>query len=278
MDSIKSHKDPHDIARRLSKESVQNHQATRLKEHGQAAHASGAGYNAALQAQADIGNYLNNVGANALGGVFSGAQGGRREIPGDGAAPVSAPGYGGQGHTGAVPTGGEASQFYGSGQSQPGYQPQYSAPPAPPPQGGASLGFPSPVSAPSHTPPYGGGYSPNYGGSQPSASPSFPSAPGFPSPGGAYAPPSLPPPGGGFPQPSGGFLEPGFGGGFAPPPGPPSFPGGPPSPAFPDALQQPDNNTYPGQHHGHGHGHGHGHHQHHHQQQGGGYNPTYGSG
>ncbi|KAG9126619.1 hypothetical protein FRC07_002769 [Ceratobasidium sp. 392] len=275
MDTVKSHKDPHDVARRLSKESVRNHQATRLKEHGQSAHASGAGYNAALQAQSDIGNYFNSVGANAIGGVFTGSHGGRRELPGDNMGPAGTAGHS-HGHTGAVPSGGEASQFYGSGQSQPGYNPQYSAPPGPPPQGGAGIGFPSPSSAPVHTPPasgipYGGAYSPSYGGSQPSTTPTFPSAPGFPSPGGMYSQPSFPPPGGGFPQPAGGFLEPGFGGGYAPPSGPPpSFPGGPPSfPGGPPGGQQhpPDNSTYPGQHHGH--------HQHNQQQ---GYNPTYGSG
>ncbi|KAG8745998.1 hypothetical protein FRC10_006337 [Ceratobasidium sp. 414] len=276
MSTIKSHKDPQDIARRLSKESVRNHQATRLQEHGQAAHASGAGYNAALQAQSDIGNYLNSVGAGAIGGIFTSAQGGRREVSGGGGAPVGAPGQGGHGYTGATSLGGEASQFYGSGQSQSGYQPQYSAPPGPPPQGGAGIGFPSPLSVPTFTPPSGapyGAYSPSYGGSQPSAPSSFPSTPSFPSPAGMYSPPSFPPPGGGFPQPAGTFLEPGF----APPPGPPpSFPGGPPSP-FPGGPQQPpDNSTYPGQHHGH-HQH-HQHHQHQHQHQGGGYNPSYGGG
>ncbi|KAG8738818.1 hypothetical protein FRC12_016543 [Ceratobasidium sp. 428] len=256
-----------DVARRLSKDSVRNHQATRLKEQGQSAHASGAGYNAALQAQSDIGNYFNSVGANQIGGIFTGGHGGRRELSGDNVPPGGAPGHG-HGHSGAVPSGGEAGQFYGTGQSQSGYNPQYSAPPGPPPQGGAGIGFPSPSSAPLHTPPggapYSGGYSPNYGGSQPSTTPTFPSAPGFPAPGGGFAPPSFPPPGGGFPQPAGGFPEPGFGGGYGAPPsfpgGPPSFPGGPPG----GPQHPPDNSTYPGQHHGH------------HQHQG--YNPSYGGG
>ncbi|QRW05485.1 heterokaryon incompatibility protein Het-C protein [Ceratobasidium sp. AG-Ba] len=262
MSTIKSHGDPQDVARRLSKESVRNHQATRLKEQGQAAHASGAGYNAALQAQQDIGNYFNNVGANALGGIFTGGQGGRRELSGDNMG-AGAPPTGSYAHNTSTPSTGEASQFYGSGQAQSGYQPQYVPPPGPPPQGGASFGFPSPTSNPVHTPPAGPspsmGYNPTYGGG---AAPAFPAAPEFPAPGGIYSPPSFPP-GGGFPQPSG-FPEPGFGGAYPPPTGPPpSFPGGPPPP--------PDTSSYPGQHH-------HQHHHHHHQNQGGGYNPTYGGG
>ncbi|KAG8680604.1 hypothetical protein FRC09_018115, partial [Ceratobasidium sp. 395] len=107
MDKIKSHKDPKDVARRLSKDSVRNHQATRLKEQGQSAHASGAGYNAALQAQSDIGNYFNSVGANQIGGIFTGGHGGRRELSGDNVPSGGAPGHG-HGHSGAVPSGGEA--------------------------------------------------------------------------------------------------------------------------------------------------------------------------
>ncbi|CAE6433141.1 unnamed protein product [Rhizoctonia solani] len=265
MDTIKSHSNPHDVARRLSKDSVRNHQATRIKEHGAEAHASGAGYTAGLQAQQDIANYFNNMGASSIGNIFGGH--GSREVSGDNIPTGGPPSHGPppiQVNTSAIPATGEASQYYGSAASA---HPQHSAHSGhhhTPGGGVGGFGFPSPSFNPTHTPPAGSqppsGYNPTYGGpaqpSFPGGPPSFPSAPGFPPHSGGYGP------GAGFPQP-GGFPDPSYGGGgFAPPPGPPSFPGGPPTGDYGQPPFQPNTSTYPGQ--------GHGHHQ--------GYNPTYGGG
>ncbi|KAG8732187.1 hypothetical protein FRC11_000102 [Ceratobasidium sp. 423] len=262
MDTIKSHSNPHDVARRLSRESVRNHQATRIQEHGAEAHASGTGYSAGLQAQQDIANYFNNMGAGTIGNIFSGH--GSRELPGDN-IPVGGPLSHGppaiQVNTSAT---GAAGQYHGNTGSAHPYHSSHSSHHTPS-SGVGGFGFPSPSANPAHTPPISShspsGYNPTYGSSAPPSfpggPPSFPSAPGFPAPSGEYVT------GTGFPQP-GGFPEPSYGG-YGAPPGPPSFPGGPPSGGYGQPPFQPNTSTYPGQ--------GHGHHQHQ-----GGYNPTYGGG
>ncbi|KAJ1311238.1 hypothetical protein OPQ81_009738 [Rhizoctonia solani] len=262
---IKSQGNPHDVARRLNKESVRNHQATRIKEHGADAHASGAGYTAGLQAQQDIANYFNNMGASTIGNVFSGH--GSRELPSDNAPAGGLPYQGPpsiQVNTSAT---GQASHYHGSGGSAHPHHGGHGSYQHTPSSGTGGFGFPSPSPNPTHTPVSAhssSGYNPTYGGSAPPSAlpsfaggpPSFPSAPGFPEPGGGYGP------GGEFPQP-GGFPQPSYGG-YGTPPGPPPFPGGPPTGGYDQPPFQPNTSTYPGQDHGH-----------HHQ---GGYNPTYGGG
>ncbi|KAF8680122.1 Heterokaryon incompatibility protein Het-C [Rhizoctonia solani] len=258
---IKSQSNPHDVARRLSRESVRNHQATRLKEQGADAHASGAGYTAGLQAQQDLANYFNNMGAGSIGNIFSGH--GSRELSGDNIPPSGPPAHGPPPihvNTSAIPATGEAGQYYGSAVSSHSHHSSHGSHHHTPSGGVGGFGFPSPSFNPTHTPPAGSGYNPTYGNppppSFPGGPPAFPSAPGFPAPGGGY------PPNTGFPQP-GGFTGPPYGGAYGTPPGPPPFPGGPPGGVYGQPPFQPNTSTYPGQGHGHNQG---------------GYNPNYGGG
>ncbi|ELU41867.1 heterokaryon incompatibility protein HET-C [Rhizoctonia solani AG-1 IA] len=117
MGTIKSQSNPHDVARRLSRESVRNHQATRLKEQGADAHASGAGKHAQYvrHAQQDLANYFNNMGAGSIGNIFSGH--GSRELSGDNIPPSGPPAHGPPPihvNTSAIPATGEAGQYYGT--------------------------------------------------------------------------------------------------------------------------------------------------------------------
>ncbi|KAI0819917.1 Het-C-domain-containing protein [Trametes gibbosa] len=189
----------HEVLRRLTKQAVRNHENIRLAASGGGGSSSSSGgapqgytHNAGVQAQHQLGGYINQVpgmaqaqslmgklSGSAAGGPpsntpfgqatsflnqFTGGQGGRRETGYEGgshtpAFPGGSPGGGpGIGSHGApsLPTSGEAASYYSPGQSQP--------------QPGAHIPSPAP---PSHS---------TYpGASSYSTDASFPSPPGPPS-------------------------------------------------------------------------------------------------
>lgn len=285
----------HEILRRLSKSCVRNHENIRLGGEGGVPAAQGTqAYNAGVQAQHDVQNYLSGIPgvaqAQSLYNQFSPQQSGpRRDLPGPTTdykggppqpyslpsgtreEPPHSPGHAasffqGGASGGAPPSGYNAPSSYGPpsgpppGPSYPGQTPSSYGPPSGPPP--ASF-MPSPSGGFGGPPAPGGpgGYAPSYAPSYASSPP--PPFPGGPGGGGL----SMPGAGGGFPGASPGFDGgfPGAAHGFPSPPGPP--PGGAgfpspfaPPPGFPDA--------------GPPHGHGHQHQHHHHQDQNqGGYGP-----
>jgi hypothetical protein len=243
-----------DILRRLSKNAVRNHENIRLAGEGGVPEAQGTqAYNYGQQAQHDLQGYLNQIPgvpqAQHLMGQFSnsGSGGlGRREtsqMGGDG------PGYTPpQGFSPApMPSSGESASYFQGGNSPapptssygqpspafPGSNSPFAAPPGPPPsstQWSSAGSGPSFPSGPLSMPPAGGpppqsGYAPSY-----QSPPAFPGAelPGGDGYGGGFAPP-LGPPAPGFPGTGPGFSDPGA---------PPAFPG-----------------AHPHGHHGHHSGH-----------------------
>ncbi|KAI0356056.1 Het-C-domain-containing protein [Trametes cingulata] len=241
----------HEVLRRLTKDAVRNHQNIRLAGSSGASAPSGYAHNAGVQAQHQIGGYLNQVpgmaqaqslmgklGGGQAGGPpsntpfgqatsflnqFTGGTGGRREgggyeggSPGPGFPGASSGSHG----SSSIPTSGEAASYYGSGQSQP------SSGPPPPPRstypGAASHSsnmpsFPSPSGAP---PSYGQEHDHGQGPHH------------QPAPTAGYTPSYVSPPPMGFPQADAGYpgqsTYPGqHSGGYQPYGGPPP-PAGPP--------------------------------------------------
>lgn len=240
----------HKVLSRLGKQAVRNHENIRLGGEGGAAAAEGtAAYNAGVNTQHDIQNYLHQQASHIPG--FSQAQqvlghfsppagpppGMRRDMPGGdhtpafpGAGPPSGPPPPSMPPPGAT---GEASNYYTGGSSTPHY-----APPSGP-QSSFPGGPQEPYGAPGHS-----GYTPSYASSPPPSFPGMPSMPGADTGGGyggygggpgGFGPPAGPPPGPGGFGPPGGYSSPppsfpqgggGFPSPFAPPPGPPSgYPG-----------------------------------------------------
>jgi hypothetical protein len=244
----------HKILSRLGKTQVRNHENIRgAGEGGESAAVGSAAYNAGLNAQHDVQNYVNNAfgaipGVSQAQGFFNnfsappgggppgGVHGGRREMPG--ADRDAAPGYPGaatSSHGPPPPVMGDPSGY--SQPSYPSYQ-QQQQPMGSPYYGGG--GPPPPPSFPGGPggPPVHSGYNPGYGGGYDAGPPSFPGSGGFGMPGansggygggpggpGGFGPPAPSPYGApGYPNPQGqapgGFPSP-FGG---PPQGTPNFP------------------------------------------------------
>ncbi|KDQ09037.1 hypothetical protein BOTBODRAFT_537784 [Botryobasidium botryosum FD-172 SS1] len=237
-------KDQHEIINRLGKESVRNHRNMRIGHEGPSAHSGGAGYNAGVQAQGKLQNFIGGVPiigqAQSAFGSFQGAGMSREGPDGAGAYHMgSSPNF----YPGGIPgdnlTTGTPSFPGGPPSSGGGHSHGYGPPPS------APAGFPGaatapPFSSPGYGPPprnpspsfpgaHSSGYpeaqqSYNYSGGYPGAAssppPSFPGAspPAFP--GAAPQFPGAPPP---FPG-----APPQFPDYNAPPPGgPPAFPGAP---------------------------------------------------
>ncbi|KAF8903359.1 heterokaryon incompatibility protein Het-C-domain-containing protein [Gymnopilus junonius] len=247
----------HSVIQRLSKESVRNHQNTRLGGEGGAAASQGSyAESQAHNVQHAIGGYVQGIPGVAqvsslIGGVTGGGAGpGRRDMPGMPGGAPGFPGAGGMPSSHAVPSPpppmtGQAASYYGGGSG--GYAPPpgglsgYAPPSGPPP---SSYGGGSGPSYPQHEPVrQGSGYAPAYDYAPPGVA-SFPGAgPSFPTEGHGQGlghvdtPPAFPPsfPGAethnlhghhGHHAHHQGTLP--SGGGYAPPSGPP--PGGFPAP------------------------------------------------
>ncbi|KAI0642699.1 heterokaryon incompatibility protein Het-C-domain-containing protein [Trametes meyenii] len=253
----------HEILRRLTKQAVRNHENIRLSASGGSSAPSGYAHDAGVNAQHQLGGYINQVpgvsqaqsllGKISGGGAggppsntpfgqatsflnqFTGGQGGRREGGYDSGThgagysmPGAGTGAGAHGVASAPPSTGEASSYYNpSGHSQPNVHP-----PSPPPVSHSSYPgaatYPNEPSFPSASgppPPHGHGHGHGHG-----------SGPAPPEPHTGYAPSYASSPPFGFPQADAGYpgagqsSYPGQGGGGYPPYGgpPPPGPGGPP--------------------------------------------------